>query len=101
MIEMAKQLTDYLEQEKTINEECCNKWRPELKAASDLGLLYDRLTVLARVNDQLTLVLGDLFIIAQSQLFGAVSLLLRRRRSDAELLTRRAIEAAAMTNRLF
>jgi len=57
--------------------------------------------MLTRVNDALTLVLADLFLIAQSQLFGAISLLLRRRRNDAELLTRRAIEASAMTNRLF
>jgi hypothetical protein len=101
MIEVAKQLTDYLEQEIKINEECCKRWNAEMKAARDLALLYDRLTVLARLNDPLTITLGDLFLIAQSQLFGAISLLLRRRRSDAELLTRRAIEAAAMTNRLF
>lgn len=101
MIELAKQLTDYLDQEIKINEECRKRWNAELKAATDLALLYEKLTVFTRVNDPLTLVLADLFLIAQSQLFGAVSLLLRRRRSDAELLTRRAIEAAAMTNRLF
>ena len=101
MIEMAKRLTDYLDQEMRINEECCKRWNAELKAVTDLALLYDRLTVRIRVKDSLTLVLGDLFLIAQSQLFGAISLLLRRRRSDAELLTRRAIEAAAMSNRLF
>lgn len=101
MIEKPKHLSDYLEQEIQINEQCRERWGPELKAASDLALLYDRLTVMVRIKEPLILKMADLFLLAQSQLFGAISLLLRRRRSDAELLTRRAIEAAAMTNRLF
>jgi hypothetical protein len=101
MIEIAKHLTDYLEQEKEFEEQSRQRWSEELKAAEELASLYGRLTAFIRAKDALTLTLADLFLIAQNQLYGAVSLLLRRRSADAELLTRRAIESAAITNRLF
>lgn len=66
MIEKPKRLSDYLEQEIQINEQCRQRWDPELKAASDLALLYDRLTVMVRVKEPLILKMADLFLIAQS-----------------------------------
>ena len=55
MIEVAYQLSDYLEQEIKFDEECDERWNAEMKASRDLALLYDCLIVLARLNDPLSL----------------------------------------------
>jgi hypothetical protein len=66
VIEKPKQLRDYLEQEIEIKQQSSQRWGPELKAASDLALLYDRLTILVRISDPLMFTLADLFLVAQS-----------------------------------
>src|SRR5262249_24321060 len=53
------------------------------------------------VSQRTMLLPADLFLVVKNQMFGVVSQLLRRRLSDAQALTRRAIEATAAAYRLW
>lgn len=94
-------LKDYLETERKAEEESREHWRPEFELFCELGDLYTRLGHAIEVSDSHTLLLADFYLVVESQLFGVVSQLLRRRLTDALALSRRAIEATAVAYRLW
>lgn len=99
-IEEAKGLSFYLDQEAEIAEKSRDQWRPELNLFSELANLYSQLNTLSKIIDREANTPADLFLAVQSQMYGAVSQILRHRVVDAESATRRAIEAAATAYRL-
>jgi hypothetical protein len=104
MIEEPGGLTKYLEQEGKAVQTSCSLYRQEFELFCQLAELYERLGVLAkmpRAEVSISASSSKLFLAVMSQMYGVVSLLLRRRVVDAEALSRRAIEATATAYRLW
>jgi hypothetical protein len=101
LVEPALSLGRYLEAEEKAIEESKHQWNQEFRSFCELADLYDRLKCMMRINSQEILAPAKLFLVVQTQMYGVASQLLRRRLVDAEMLTRRAIEAAATAYRVW
>ncbi|WHZ13928.1 MAG: hypothetical protein OJF52_000763 [Nitrospira sp.] len=97
MAELIKPISvkDYLEFEEQETKRLQARWKAELDSFSALGDLYGLLAANIKVSAQNLILPCRLFLAVESQMYGVVSQLLRRRMTDALALTRRAIEAAA------
>jgi hypothetical protein len=100
MIEQVKGLSVYLQEEHKIADATTAQWGQELELFSKLADSYIRLNTLAKIKDIESDIPVNLFLTVQSQMFGVVSQILRRRIADAEAGTRRAIEVTATAYRL-
>jgi len=97
-------VTKYLEQEGKAVQTSCSLYRQEFELFCQLADLYERIGVATKISKAEVPVLGSsskLFLVVMSQMYGVVSQLLRRRVMDAEVLSRRAIEATATAFRLW
>lgn len=83
----------YLNGERLAEEESRRQYQTELDLFRWLADLYDQLAAATKAGSREEIP-AHLFLVAQRQLYGVVSQLLRRRVPDAEVLTRKAIEAA-------
>lgn len=93
-IEESGGLEKYLEAEVQAAQDSRRRWKPEFAQFCKLAELYERLIAICRVpNKEETITAAKLLLVVQCQMYGVVSLMLRRRVTDAEALTRRAIEA--------
>ena len=90
-----RSLSAYLEKESKAAEESQKHWKPEFEAYSQLTDLYMRFTAMIKIDDRSREIPGGLLLVVEGQMLGVASQLLRRRLVDAQMLTRRAIEATA------
>ena len=103
-IEEPHGLKKYLEQEGRAVEVSHQLHEPEFELFCELADFYERLRKLCRVPSKEAARLASpakLFQVVMCQMYGVASQLLRRRILDAEVLTRRAIEATAIAYRLW
>lgn len=103
-IEEPRGLKKYLEKESHAVEVSHKLHGPEFELFCGLADLYERLGKLCRIKSQEADRLASptkLFQVVACQMYGVGSQLLRRRILDADALSRRAIEATAIANRLW
>ena len=90
-----RSLDAYLEKEAKAAEESHKHWKPEYEAYSQLTDLHMRFVAMIKIDDRSREIPGGLLLVVEGQMLGVASQLLRRHLIDAQMLTRRAIEATA------
>ena len=101
IVETTGGLRQYLEHDLKAIEESYEHWAPEFQAFVRLSEIYQVLVATVVVVDEKHYIPGAHLLVVESQMYGVVSELLRRRPIDAQVLTRRAIEAAATAYRVW
>jgi len=94
-------LESYLNAEDRAVKDSLSRFPNHYGLFCELADLYDALADRCILSIEEMVIPVKLFLVVQSQMFGVASLLLRRRITDAEGLTRRAIEAAAAAHHLW
>ena len=93
-------IIEYLEAENRLAEESRIRWHQEFDLFCELTEFYERLCSAIKISDKKVQIPSELFLVIMKIMYGVVSQILRGRHSDAWALTRGAIEAAAISNRL-
>ncbi len=93
-------LRKYLDGEQLVAEHSRRQYRVELELAEYLGSLFDRLRSEIRADTE-TEIPAHLLLLVINQYYGTISQLLRCRLADAQVITRRAIEATGAAKIIF
>lgn len=93
-------IIEYLEAENRLAEESRICWHQEFDLFCELTEFYERLCSATKISDKKVQIPSELYLVIMKIMYGVVSQVLRGRHSDAWTLTRGAIEAAAISNRL-
>ena len=93
-----KQYLEFEEKELVLSRD---RWAPEFDAGCTLADLYQNLTSGMKVSDKIHRLPARLLLEVESQFYGIVSQLLRRRTTDSMMAVRRAIEACAVAHRVW
>ena len=94
-------IRDYLDFEEKEARDNRARWTHEFESFCALGDLYQLLASTIKITQKELDLPVRLFLAVESQMYGVVSQLLRRRTTDALTLTRRAIEATGVAYRIW
>lgn len=94
-------LIEYLDVQRARAEESRIRWRQEFDLFCELAEFYERLCAAIKISDKKVKIPSELFLVVIKLMYGVASQILCGRLSDADMLTRGAIEATAISYRLW